>query len=124
MFLQVVVRDDAVEFSREPLAVLPNGITMQFAMDVENTEEAKRAIEKMLPTLKQNSDTIAHELSKIGELSSPCTTISSIEGVKIESKKQFLKHITSSLKKRRKKPLKKKLKIERKRKRKGGPDLI
>jgi len=89
MFLQVVVRDNAVEYSREPLAVLPNGITMQFAMDVENIEEAKRDIEQMLPTLKQNSDTIARELGSIGTLSSPCITVSSIEGIEIESKKRF-----------------------------------
>ncbi len=88
MFFQVVVRDDTVEFSREPLAVLPNDITMQFAMDVENIEEAKRKIEQLLPTLKQNCDAIARELGGIGTLRSTATKVPNAEAVEVKFSKR------------------------------------
>lgn len=68
MFLEVIFRDDTIEFSRERVAILPNGVTVTVAMDVESGEEAKRQLNEILPQFGKHSNAIAKELVKIGKL--------------------------------------------------------
>ncbi len=81
MFLEMIFRDGAIEFSRERVGILPNGVTITIAMDIESDGEAERQLNEMLPQLSKYANAIAKELAKIGKLTSFATRVPSAKEV-------------------------------------------